>query len=252
MFTFYRMLFVSAVVLLCSCATREEMATPDPGWSVRRNGTGLAVSWDRSSAQLRNYREVTLAVRDGSANFAQPLTNQAGTLFLSPQTEDVVISLRVDPPPKDANRDILIYGRDRAVAPAPETPVTQPAPAPEASRSRAGVSSASNVDVLVIRAGEPTLLRQTVARLAPLPAIPPSLKRRLGRRVVKVGVFVKINEFGKVASASTVSYRDPVQKQLADLAVRTAFRWSFDPVLVNNRAVYADAKLEFQFPPKKA
>jgi hypothetical protein len=78
---------------------------------------------------------------------------------------------------------------------------------------------------------------------------PPSLTRQLGKDGLEVAVYVKINPAGKVTSASTRKYDQPVEAALANIATDAAMHWKFRPLKGrSNNPIYRDFVIHFKFP----
>ena len=201
-----------------SCGVRTGQDGSERGWNIQPNGSGLEVDWNRNAPELKGQRSVTLLVQDGSNRSEYPLDRTVGTLFLTPESDDVSLNLHVAMAEGVPDRTIALYENRNS-----------------ARRMRVSVSSRAT--------GKAEIRTSTEVRSTVQPQVPESLVRRLGGRKLEVTVFVKINESGWVASVSTQWPADPLEREFAERATEAAQQWRFEPVRVNGRAVYGDAQL---------
>ena len=211
-----RLFLVALAVSLCAAE-----ASTGPGWTVQSSGSGLIFHWNRSQGDLRGADSVELQIVDGSIKRNFLLDQPSGTLFYTPQSTDVVYRIKFRTPAK-LRRDLLVWE----------------ASAPSHQMVEVSVFEPSRRDEVKLR---------TRVREHRQPVAPAALGKRARRGPVDVEVFLKIDESGKAAAASSRYYENPVERRLAKIAVAAALQWTFDPVLLNGRPVYADAKLQFRF-----
>jgi hypothetical protein len=211
-------------------------------WAVEKSGSGLAVKWNFDAPLFRDARNVILEIEDGDRQRNIPLdrSERAGTLFYTPQNAGVTLRLRIQGAAKDEpeKTEVIRLGPQTArtlpaARPTRIEPPVQPsepesAPQQESSRSRLEVP----VSIWRVRA-----------------FAPPSLSRQLGNDGLEVAVYVKINPAGKVTSASTRKYDQPVEAALANIATDAAMHWKFRPLKGrSNNPIYRDFVIHFKFP----
>jgi hypothetical protein len=214
-------------------------------WAVEKSGSGLAVKWNFDAPLFRNARNVILEIEDGDRQRNIPLdrSERAGTLFYTPQNAGVTLRLRIQGAAKDEpeKTEVIRLGPQTARTPpaapaARATPMEPPAQQPSESESATQESSRSRLEIPV-----------SIWRVRAF--APPSLTRQLGKDGLEVAVYVKINPAGKVTSASTRKYDQPVEAALANIATDAAMHWKFRPLKGrSNNPIYRDFVIHFKFP----
>lgn len=232
-----------SVMLVGSCSHSENEANLP--WKIRKNGSGFEFQWNRETPELSKHRSVVLVLEDGAKRSELALDRARGTLFYSPESPYFACALRLSP--EDGGKDELLslYGKTRT-EPVPE--VKEPAQPVQTTAVEDDFLAPRTIAVSIFRPGQRERRIWTRTQAAPGPVLPDVLREKLGGRIVEVVVYIKINETGSVSAASTPVSPDALERELADIATKAAFKWRFDPVRVNGQRVYGDAQLRFRFP----
>lgn len=245
---FYLLLLVLVLAGLLSWQVISKPKRNEKGitgaWAVEKIGSGIGVSWNFSAPLFQNAHGATLEIQDGTSERQIDLDpkQRTGIFYFSPQRENVTLRLRV----KGGTEKIetirlgpeLAGELSAAAVRQPATAAVDRAASPqETSRSRLTKPPAEGAAV----PDAPIAVRKVRAQA------PPRWTRKLGREGLDIDVFIKIDQSGKVISANTRKYDDPVGAALAKSATDAALRWRFAPLKKTDREGVRGEVLHFKF-----
>jgi hypothetical protein len=191
-------------------------------WQLRPAAAGMIFTWNRSSAQLRDARQVDLILHNGPGLTKHSLDRPNGTLIIPYRPQAAVMT--VD------NRRILLYGSEPPQA--ASQPAVKPVRNPVARQQRLVLP------MLLSNRGRKVIATAAVV----LPRIPKYVQRPM-----EVQLSIKVAPQGTVANVTSDHYPDPLRNRLSAVAVDAISNWKFNRIAVLS---YREAKVRVLFAPK--
>ena len=221
----------AALWLLVGTPGRINKPTPDPvaktagpvrplGLYVSETGKTWQVSWNPNATALQDAGSVQLFVHAGDEQTRVDLLPKdlaSGTYAYTPSANDVTFRLEVTAKNGQVSAESFRFVR--------QAPVTEAVKSPAAKEV------------------QPSAPRAT--RKVP-PSIPNNMRARI-RGTVEISVRVRVDDHGRVVSATPLGKHAGIEAYLAGRAVEAAKAWQFEPARLNGKPTAGEQTLRFTF-----
>jgi TonB family protein len=260
------LLFIAAGAAIASLyelrATGHEARWAAVHLDARRGADGLLLTWDASAPVVAKAAGGLLQVNDGRKATAVQLSQEQllrGSMTYPDTGANILFSLSLDGGgPKVVTESLRVitssFIPDKVPAPPAAEVATTPSPGVKSAQGvkSQGVKSAPKMESAFggsssgahTKPAKPVSVRREI-----LPEIPAGIRSRIATQKV-VEVQVRIDENGRVTSASSRVEGDGVDQYLADQAVKAARQWLFWPARSTaGEPVSATKTISFEFAP---
>jgi TonB family protein len=249
------LLFIAAAVALASLyelwATGHEARWAAVHLDARRGADGLLLTWDTKAPVVSNAVGGLLQVNDGRKVTAVQLSQEQlvrGSMTYPDIGSNILFSLSLD----GGGTKVVTESLRVITSSFIPDKVAAPPAAEVATTTSKGVKSAPKTEpalggsgsVAHMKPAKPVSVRREI-----LPEIPEGIRSRIAAQKV-VEVQVRIDENGRVTSASSRVAGGGVDQYLADQAVKAARQWLFWPARSTaGEPVSATKTISFEFAP---
>jgi TonB family protein len=232
-------------------ATERETRWAAVHLDARRDADGLLLTWDAGAPVVAKAVRGLLQVNDGRKPTTVELSQEQllrGSMTYPDTTSNVLFSLSLDGRgTKTVTESLRVVTGSFIPGKAPTPPAGEVAATPAQ-----GVKSAPKMKTAFVGSGSATDMKAAkpvAVRRQIRPEIPEGIRSRIARQKV-VEVQVRIDENGRVTSASSRAAGDGVDQYLADQAVKAARQWLFWPARSTaGEPVSATKTISFEFAP---
>jgi TonB family protein len=252
------LLFLAVAVASASLyelwATEREARWAAVHLDAQRDAGGLLLTWDAGAPVVAKAMRGLLQVNDGRTPTTVQLSQEQllrGSMTYPDTGPNVLFSLSLDGRgTKTVTESLRVITSSVIPGKAPTPPAGEVAA--KSAQSVKSAKSAPEIESALVGSGlapqikgaKPVSVRREI-----LPEIPEGIRSRIARQKV-VEVQVRIDENGRVTSASSRAAGDGVDQYLADQAVKAARRWLFWPARSTaGEPVSATKTISFEFAP---
>jgi TonB family protein len=255
------LLFIAAAVAVASLyelwATGHEARWAAVHLDARRGADGLLLTWDPRAPVVAKAVGGLLQVNDGRKATAVQLSQEQlvrGSMTYPDTGSNILFSLSLDGGgTKVVTESLRVITSSFIPDKVPAQPAAEVATTPSLGvKSAQGAKSAPKMESAFEGSGSGTHMKPAKpvsVRREILPEIPEGIRSRIEAQKV-VEVRVRIDENGRVTSASSRVAGDGVDQYLADQAVKAARQWLFWPARSTaGEPVSATKTISFEFAP---